>query len=127
MKKEKLKRIKALLLAITMCLTLSSCSSSKEQSKDKTNDKGAIVLFIEDKALIYSGDYNKSVNAEYIGIGGTMLKYSEITRFSVGTAAAEVKSLDDAVELAEAIVGEENIIYIDYKDEDMQLSYTKKK
>lgn len=124
MKKENLKRLKALLLAITMCLTLSACSKKNE---GKTTDNEAIVIFLQGKALIYSGEYDMVLGEEYVGIGGTALKYDEITRFTSGTDAVQVKSKEDAVSLATAIVGEENIIYIDYKDEDMGLTYTKTK
>lgn len=124
MKKEYLKRLKALLLAITMCLTFSTCSKKNEE---KTTDKEAIVIFIQGKALIYSGEYDMVLGEEYVGIGGTAIKYDEITRFTSGTDAVQVKRKEDAVELATAIVGEENIIYIDYKDEDMKLTYIKTK
>ena len=124
MKKEYLKRLKALLLAITMCLTFSACSKKNEE---KTADKEAIVIFIQGKALIYSGEYDMVLGEEYVGIGGTAIKYDEITRFTSGTDAVQVKRKEDAVELATAIVGEENIIYIDYKDEDMKLTYIKTK
>ena len=123
MKKENLKRLKALLLAITMCLSLTACNKDKE----KISSREAIVIFIQGKALIYSGDYNMVLGEAYVGIGGTAIKYDEITRFTPGTDAVRVKSKEDAVELATAIVGEENIIYIDYKDEDLELTYTKKK
>ena len=123
MKKENLKRLKALLLAITMCLSLTACNKDKE----KISSREAIVIFIQGKALIYSGDYNMVLGEAYVGIGGTAIKYDEITRFTPGTDAVRVKSKEDAVELATAIVGEENIIYIDYKDEDMELTYTKTK
>ena len=124
MKKEKLKRLKALLLAITMCLTLNACSKKNEET---IPDNEALVIFIEGKALIYSGEYDMVLEAAYVGIGGGALKYDEITRFTSGTDAVKVKSKEDAVELATAIVGEENIIYIDYKDEDIELTYTKTK
>ena len=123
MKKENLKRLKALLLAITMCLSLTACNKDKE----KISSREAIVIFIQGKALIYSGDYNMVLGEDYVGIGGTAIKYDEITRFTPGTDAVRVESKEDAVELATAIVGEENIIYIDYKDKDMKLTYTKTK
>lgn len=123
MKKEELKRLKAGLLALSLCLTLGSC---KVKSKEEQTQEGAIVIFIEGKALIYSGEYNMFVGEDYTRVGGNMLKYSEITRFSSGTNAVQVKSKEDAIELAEAIVGEENIIYLDYKDEDIELTYSKK-
>lgn len=124
MKKENLKRLKALLLAITMCLTLSACGKKNDEKSTSTE---AIVIFLQGKALIYSGEYDMVLNEEYVGIGGTALKYDEITRFTPGTDAVKVKSKEDAVELATAIVGEENIIYIDYNNKDMELTYTKTK
>lgn len=123
MKKEKLIRLKALLLAITMCLTFNGCAKKNQESETKED---AIVIFIEGKALIYSGEYNSSVHDVYTAIWKNKLNADAITLISSGTDAIEVKSMEDAVELATAIVGEENIIYIDYKDEDMQLTYTKK-
>lgn len=125
MKKEELKRLKAGLLALSLCLTLGSCKKNEVKKEEQTQE-GAIVIFIEGKALIYSGEYNMFVGEDYTSVGGNMLKYSEITRFSFGIDAVQVKSKEDAIELAEAIVGEENIIYLDYKDEDIELTYSKK-
>ena len=123
MKKEELKRLKAGLLAVALCFTLSGCGN---KDKDIEECDEAIVVFIQGKALIYAGEEKISVIEEYTGIGGNALKYSETTLFSTGVEAVVVKSLEDASELAAAIVGEENIIYIDYQDKDMQLTYTKK-
>lgn len=123
MKKEYLKRLKAILLAVTICLTLNACGKKEEKS---TNNE-AIVVFIQGKALIYSGEYDKVLEESYVGIGGSKLKYDEITRFTSGTDAVQVQSKEDAIELATAIVGEENIIYIDYKEKDMELTYSKSK
>ena len=86
MKKENLKRLKALLLAITMCLSLTACNKDKE----KISSREAIVIFIQGKALIYSGDYNMVLGEAYVGIGGTAIKYDEITRFTPGTDAVRV-------------------------------------
>jgi len=123
MKKEKLKRLKVLLCAVVMCLSLNSCGRKNDE---KQHDNDVVIIFLEGKALIYSGDYNKFVNEDYTGIGGTAFKYDDDIRFSPGTDAVELQNIEDAIELATAIVGEENIIYVDYKDEDMQLSYKKK-
>lgn len=123
MTKEELKRLKAGLLALSLCFTLSSCK--KKEEKNETKDE-ALVVFIEGKALIYSGEHTIFVNEDYSGIGGNGFKYTEVTRFSPGTDAIEVQSKEDAIELATAIVGEDNIIYISYKDEDMGLTYVKK-
>ena len=123
MTKEELKRLKAGLLALSLCFTLNSCK--KKEEKNETKDE-ALVVFIEGKALIYSGEYDSFVTEDYTGIGGNAFKYTEVTRFSPGTEAVEVQSKEDAIELATAIVGSDNIIYISYKDEDMGLTYIKK-
>ena len=124
MKKENLKRLRAGLLASALCFTLGGCQNAETNEKEHYND--VVIVFLEGKALIYSGDYNKFINEDYTGIGGTALKYDDDIRFSPGTDAVELQNIEDAVELAMAIVGEENIIYVDYKDSDMQLSYKKK-
>ena len=128
MTKEKLKRLKALLLAGVLCLSLSGCSKEKEE-KVEHNPQDSIVLFIQGKALIYSGDLENFVTGDgYSRIGGNAIVGTEITRFSGGVQAVDVKSREDAIELATLIVGEENIIILDYVEDDMQFtSYVKQK
>ena len=54
--------------------------------------------------------------------------YNAITEFSSGVEAIRTNNLEEAYNLAVAIVGEDNIIYIDYDDDkNMNLTYTKKK
>lgn len=118
--KEELKRLKAGLLAVILCLTLSACNKEEEKIEDSGE---TLVVFIDGKALIYSGDYKTTVSEDYSAIGGNSFKYTEVTRFSPGTDAVEVQSREDAIELATAVVGEENIIYIDYEGKDMKLTY----
>ena len=128
MTKEKLKRLKALLLAGVLCLSLSGCSEKKDE-ETKPDPQNSIVLFIQDKALIYSGDLENFVTGDgYSRIGGNAIVGTEITRFSGGVQAVDVKSREDAIELATLIVGEENIIILDYVEDDMQFtSYVKQK
>ena len=123
MNKEKLKRLKASLLAIMFCLTLSSCKKN-EETKEDTND--AAVFFIEGKALIYEEGEEILITDLYSSIGDNILKHEDKTIFSTGVEAIRTRSVEDAYELAVAIVGEENIIYIDYNGDDMQLSYNRK-
>lgn len=118
--KNELKRLKAGILALMLCLTLCACNK-----EEKSEENGAIVVFIDGKALIYSGEYKISVFESYSGIGGNSFKYSEVTRFSSGTDAVRVQSREDAIELATAVVGLDNIIYVDYEGKDMKLTYTK--
>ena len=125
MKKENLKRLKALLLAGVLCFSLSGCGSKKEE-KQEVNPQDSIVLFIQGKALIYSGELDNYVSGDgYSRIGGNVVVGTEITRFSSGVQAVDVKSREDAIELATAVVGEENIVYIDYEGKDMKLTYGK--
>ena len=110
MTKEILKRLKALLLAGVLCLSLSGCSEKKDE-ETKPDPQNSKVLFIQDKALIYSGDLENFVTGDgYSRIGGNAIVGTEITRFSGGVQAVDVKSREDAIELATLIVGEENII-----------------
>ena len=128
MKKENLKRLKALLLAGVLCFSLSGCGSKKEE-KQEVKSQDSIVLFIQDKALMYSGDLENYVSGDgYSRIGGNALVGTETTRFSGGVQAVDVKSREDAIELATLIVGEENIIILDYVEDDMQFTpYVKQK
>ena len=128
MTKEKLKRLKALLLAGVLCLSLSGCCEKKDE-ETKPDPQNSIVLFIQDKALIYSGDLENFVTGDgYSRIGGNAIVGTEITRFSGGVQAVDVKSREDAIELATLIVGEENIIILDYVEDDMQFTpYVKQK
>ena len=122
MTKEKLKRLKALLLAGVLCLSLSGCSEKKDE-ETKPDPQNSIVLFIQDKALIYSGDLENYVSGDgYSRIGGNAIVGTDITRFSGGVQAVDVKSREDAIELATLIVGEENIIILDYVEDDMQFT-----
>ncbi|MGM9878017.1 MAG: hypothetical protein ACI33S_05135 [Bacilli bacterium] len=122
MKKEKLKKLKAGLLALILCITLGSCK--KNEDKQESNNE-TVIFFVEGKALIYQKEYDILINSDYSAISNSMIKYDNITTFSAGVDTIKVKSMEDAIELATAIVGEENIIYIDYEDEDMKLTYTK--
>lgn len=122
MRKEELLRLKAGLLALILFLTLTACNKKEEQVEEIGQ---ALVVFVDGKALIYSGEYKVSVSEDYSGIGGNSFKYTEVTRFSPGVDAVKVQSKEDAIELATAVVGEENIVYIDYEGKDMNLTYGK--
>ena len=119
MKSFELKRLKAGLLAGVLCLSLGACG------KDEDDAKSAAVFFVGGKALIYEEDYLISVTDDCYSIGDEIIIANKLTLFSQGVEGIKVQSKEDAVELATAIVGEDNIIYIDYEDKDMILTYKK--
>lgn len=119
MTKEELKGLKAGLLALSLCFTLSSCK--KKEEKNET-----AVFFVQGKALIYEEGYNIYMGKGISVIGNGMVIDEGTIVLSSGVEAIKVQSKEDAIELATAIVGSDNIIYISYKDEDMGLTYVKK-
>lgn len=123
MTKEELKRLKAGLLALSLCFTLNSCKKKEEKNETK---KEAAVFFIQGKALIYEEGYNIYMGKGISVIGNGMVIDEGTIVLSSGVEAIKVQSKEDAIELATAIVGSDNIIYISYKDEDMGLTYVKK-
>lgn len=107
--------------ATTLFVSLNSCKKEEEKTSESA------VFFVQGKALIYTGkEYDVFVNEDYSAITSSIIKYNDITRFSTGVEAINTKSLEDAIELATAIVGEENIIYMDYEGKDLNLSTDKK-
>lgn len=52
--KEELKRLKAGLLAVILCFSLAACNKEEEKTEDS---KETLVVFVDEKALIYSGEY----------------------------------------------------------------------
>lgn len=126
MKKEELKRLKAALLAGVLCLTMGSCKREDDgETKESTESKSAAVFFVQGKALIYEEDYLITIEDDCYSIGDEVIVNNKLTLFSQGVEGIKVQSKEDAIELATAIVGEENIIYIDYNDKDMILTYDK--
>lgn len=130
-KKEELKRLKAWLLAITLCLSLTACkkNNSKNTEKDNNDNNNAVVCFIQGKALIYDGNDDVDILID-VRSGSLSMNssYNAITEFSSGVEAIRTNNLEEAYNLAVAIVGKDNIIYIDYDDDkNMNLTYTKKK
>lgn len=130
-KKEELKRLKAWLLAVTLCLSLTACkkNNSKNTEKDNNDNNNAVVCFIQGKALIYDGNDDIDILID-VRSGSLSMNssYNAITEFSSGVEAIRTNNLEEAYNLAVAIVGEDNIIYIDYDDDkNMNLTYTKKK
>ena len=134
MKKEELNRLKLWLLAGGLSLTVAGCGNKEKEADividvkiEKEDIKEVGVFFVGGKALIYEEGYEVFVNTGYSAIANSTVKYkNELIAFSTGVEAMEFRNLDDAKEMATAIVGEENIIYINFEQEYMNLSYTKK-
>lgn len=126
MRKETLKRLKASLLASMLCLTMGACKREEDgETKENVKTKNAAVFFVQGKALIYEEDYLITIEDDCYSIGDEFIIENKLTLFSQGVEGIKVQSKEDAIELATAIVGEENIIYIDYNDRDMVLTYNK--
>lgn len=126
MKKDTLKRLKSGLLAGMLCLTMGACKREEDgETKENVETKSAAVFFVQGKALIYEEDYLITIEDDCYSIGDEIIIDYKLTLFSQGVEGIKVQSKEDAIELATAIVGEENIIYIDYNDRDMVLTYNK--
>lgn len=126
MTKEKLLRLKAGLLAGMLCLTMGACKREEDgETKENVETKSAAVFFVQGKALIYEEDYLITIEDDCYSIGDEIIVDNKLTLFSQGVEGIKVQSKEDAIDLATAIVGEENIIYIDYNDRDMVLTYNK--
>lgn len=130
MKKERLKRLKSLALALVIVTSLAGCKNKEKEYEEvdtiieqteENSENITAVFFIEGKAMIYTGDKFVGISEENSYIEGMK------TRFSTGVEVVKTRTLEDAIELATAIVGEDNIIYFDYNEKDMVLSHTKTK
>lgn len=87
--------------------------------------KVLLYFSFKEKALIYEEDYLITIEDDCYSIGDEIIVDNKLTLFSQGVEGIKVQSKEDAIDLATAIVGEENIIYIDYNDRDMVLTYNK--
>ena len=130
MKKERLKRLKSLALALVIVTSLAGCKNEEKgyeevdtriEQTEENSENITAVFFIEGKAMIYTGDKFVGISEENSYIEGMK------TRFSTGVEVVKTRTLEDAIEIATAIVGEDNIIYFDYNEKDMVLSHTKTK
>lgn len=127
MKKERLetlKRLKALALALVLVTSLSGCKKEDNRYEEvdnkvtqtkETSENITAVFFIDGKAMIYTGD-------EYVGLSedDSYIADKQV-RFSSGVEIVKTRTLEDAIELATAIVGKENIIYFDFNGKDMEI------
>ena len=118
------KKLIALLMSGVILTTAVGCRSNNENTKSNETDTEAAVFFVNGKALIYEEESNRDI---FITRYGSSIEstWDILLTFSSGVEAVKVNSIEDAIEFAEAMVGEENIIYINLEDKDMQLTDVK--
>lgn len=118
------KKLIALLMSGVILTTAVGCRSNNETTKSNETDTAAAVFFVNGKALIYEEESDRDI---FITRYGSSIEstWDILLTFSSGVEAVKVNSIEDAIEFAEAMVGEENIIYINLEDKDMQLTDVK--
>ena len=117
------KKLIALLMSGVILTTAVGCRSNNENTKSNET-KTAAVFLVNGKALIYEEESDRDI---FITRYGSSIEstWDILLTFSSGVEAVKVNSIEDAIEFAEAMVGEENIIYINLEDKDMQLTDVK--
>lgn len=117
------KKLIALLMSGVILTTSVGCRSNNETTKSNET-KTAAVFFVNGKALIYEEESDRDI---FITRYGSSIEstWDILLTFSSGVEAVKVNSIEDAIEFAEAMVGEENIMYINLEDKDMQLTDVK--
>lgn len=117
------KKLIALLMSGVILTTAVGCRSNNENTKSNET-KTAAVFFVNGKALIYEEESDREIFITRYGSSISTTSHI-LMKFSSGVEAVKVNSIEDAIEFAEAMVGEENIIYINLEDKDMQLTDVK--
>lgn len=117
------KKLIALLMSGVILTTSVGCRSNNENTKSNETDTAAVFL-VNGKALIYEEESDRDI---FITRYGSSIEstWDILLTFSSGVEAVKVNSIEDAIEFAEAMVGEENIMYINLEDKDMQLTDVK--
>lgn len=132
MRKEELLRLKALLLALIMCISLPACGNSEENNQKNQNtdrqeeqvdDKMYLIVFVEGKAYIYEDTESASAT---IGEGGYAKIYDDGEYlYFLQTPTIILKGKENATKFAASTVGEENIIFLQWsKEKEGQLILT---
>lgn len=131
MKKEELKKLKAALLAGVICINLCACKKSEETKEEDKNTKTSIeefqynvlVSFIEGKAMIYDPEgISVSFKNGLVIIGTPLGKNVYIAQ----SPCIVIPGIENAVEYASEIVGEENIKFITYNKTKKEFVYQEK-
>lgn len=118
------KKLIALLMSGVILTTAVGCRSNNENTKSNETDTEAAVFFVNGKALIYEEESDREIFITRYGSSISTTSHI-LMKFSSGVEVVKVNSIEDAIEFAEAMVGEENIIYINLEDKDMQLTDVK--
>lgn len=132
MRKEELLRLKALLLALIMCISLPACGNSEENNQENKNtdrqeeqvdDTMYLIVFVEGKAYIYEDTESASAT---IREGGYAKIYDDGEYlYFLQTPTIILKGKENATKFAASTVGEENIIFLQWsKEKEGQLILT---
>ena len=132
MRKEELLRLKALLLALIMCISLPACGNSEENKQENKNtdrqeeqvdDTMYLIVFVEGKAYIYEDTESASAT---IREGGYAKIYDDGEYlYFLQTPTIILKGKENATKFAALTVGEENIIFLQWsKEKEGQLILT---
>ena len=132
MRKEELLRLKALLLALVMCISLPACGNSEENKQENKNtdrqeeqvdDTMYLIVFVEGKAYIYEDTESASAT---IREGGYAKIYDDGDYlYFLQTPTIILKGKENATKFAASTVGEENIIFLQWsKEKEGQLILT---
>lgn len=132
MTKEQLIRLKALLLALIMCISLPACGNSEENNQENQNtdrqeeqvdDTMYLIVFVEGKAYIYEDTESASAT---IREGGYAKIYDDGEYlYFLQTPTIILKGKENATKFAASTVGEENIIFLQWsKEKEGQLILT---
>ena len=124
MRKEELLRLKALLLALIMCISLPACGNSEENKQENKNtdrqeeqvdDTMYLIVFVEGKAYIYEDTESASAT---IREGGYAKIYDDGEYlYFLQTPTIILKGKENATKFAASTVGEENIIFLQWSKE----------
>lgn len=132
MRKEELLRLKALLLALIMCISLPACGNSEENKQENKNtdrqeeqvdDTMYLIVFVEGKAYIYEDTESASAT---IREGGYAKIYDDGEYlYFLQTPTIILRGKENASKFAASTVGEENIIFLQWsKEKEGQLILT---
>ena len=123
MRKEELLRLKALLLALIMCISLSACSNSEENNQENQNTDRQeeqvdntmyLIVFVEGKAYIYEDTVSASAT---IREGGYAKIYDDGEYlYFLQTPSLILYVKENATKFATSTVGEDNLVFMSWSE-----------